>query len=586
VVLPPFVVSAMRIDKHPWRYGSVPGMEILTRASDEETAVLVDAYRRGWWIENKLLSQDWLKRPPIPYTVIVDDTDPETVRQGELPMPPLARTPGKYSLGWGALPPPDNTTGWFRAGDYDTAALGGNLYDRPSISHGPTGLDRLDRCAPPLPSWLMAGIIGRFGLYQNRANVRTFRSSDSRTGNGVIFRGARWISDEETKRLMKEGRHQKTEIPFIPLAQFFAEPPVQGEKRLLWESEAGLLVRWGLFGDQSFLNTEKKTADQRLAFVQFVQRTRYEAVTEKMFAECFGRGFEAMEQILIDYLKKTLAEPIEIKLNFPQDFPEPRLKLATADQIGRILGDWLRMEGNRQEQPAMRAKFLDAAGRMLTRAYKMDNGLPPGAEPKPEEEKDFRPIPRKAGEPVVHLEPFVVLAERIHDPGLQAVFGLYEHDIGDDEKARAFLEKAAKAGVVRPTAYLVLAQLRQAEAAIKPLGRDGKLSAAQADFILEPAKVALRSSATVEAWGQIVETLARCEVKPSSADLEIIVAGVSQFPRDISLARRTALLCIQAGNPEHALELIDRSIPFVPDEDTRQKFQTLRTSLSASAHSR
>jgi hypothetical protein len=184
---------------------------------------------------------------------------------------------------------------------------------------------------------------------------------------------------------------------------------------------------------------------------------------------------------------------------------------------------------------------------------------------------------------LVRLKPFVVSAERIHDAGLLAVFGLYEHDIGDDEKARVYLDKAAKSGVIRPTAYLVLAQLRQAEAIAKPLGRDGKLSAAQVSFILEPVKVALRSSATAQAWDLTVETLARCDVKPTSADIKGIVEGVSQFPRDTSLALRTARLCVQAGQLKHATTLIDKSMPFAPDENTRQTFQTLRASLSVGA---
>jgi hypothetical protein len=566
-------------------------MEILTRASDENTRYLLDAYQRSWWVENEVLPENWLQGSLVPYTVIIDDTDPKILSPNGGSVAPIMERSSINSRSWNfsgraeaSLPV---MSGWVRAADHDTTALSTNLYHRPNFFHDPTGLDRLDRCEPPLPSWLIAGLVGRFGLFEMRGHVVFTFSRDPGVSPAVIFRRARWVSDEETARLLKE-RHHKTEIPFISLAQFFAEPPPQGESRALWESEAGLFVRWGLFGPRGFFGLEKKPTERRQALVQFVHRARYEPVSETMFTECFGCGFGAMERILNDYLIETLAKPMEIKLNFLRNFPEPELKPATADQIGRILGDWLRMQGQsiHREQPEMSAKLLDAAGRILTRANKMDNGLPLDAEPVPQEGKDFQPISPKPGEPIVHLKPFVVSAERIHDPGLLAVVGLYEHDIGADEKARAFLEKAAKAGVVRPTAYLVLAQLRLAEAVAKPLGRDGKLSAKQADSILEPVKVALRSAARLEAWDLTVETLARCEVKPSSADLETIAAGVSQFPRSTSLALKTAELCTQSGNSKRAVELIDKSIPFVPDEDTRQKFQTLRTSLSASARSR
>ena len=57
------------------------------------------------------------------------------------------------------------------------------------------------------------------------------------------------------------------------------------------------------------------------------------------------------------------------------------------------------------------------------------------------------------------MKPFVVAASHIHDPALLAVFGLYEHDVGNVGQARELLEAASANGAVRPRAYVALAKL-------------------------------------------------------------------------------------------------------------------------------
>lgn len=64
-----FLISAPRIDNNPWRYGTVAGFEILSRASDEQTKWVTDALQRGAAIEDAILPPDWLPRPAVPYTI-------------------------------------------------------------------------------------------------------------------------------------------------------------------------------------------------------------------------------------------------------------------------------------------------------------------------------------------------------------------------------------------------------------------------------------------------------------------------------------------------------------------------------------
>jgi hypothetical protein len=125
VALPPYVVSAMRNDKNPWCYGSVPGIEVLTRASDAATCNLLDALRRGLWVEDKLLPESWRPQAPVPYTVIVDDTDLKPDQQTELYV--AHPTPGllKDTLGYAGVLPRHVTSeegGEVNAEDSDIAA--------------------------------------------------------------------------------------------------------------------------------------------------------------------------------------------------------------------------------------------------------------------------------------------------------------------------------------------------------------------------------------------------------------------------------------------------------------------------------
>jgi len=585
VELPRYVVSAIRIDKNPWRYAAVPGFEILSRASDHDTSWVLHALQLGRWTEDKVLPADWRPRSPVPYTVIIDNTNLAAVGRAELHADPLTFNSPADAFAWG-LPPQDVKvwTDRFAARDADTFALNVNVYDAElrGLGYGSISLERQERCAPPLPRWLMYGLEGkRFGLFRNGFMPQNIMAVFRVSGNTrLVGPGTLWISIEETKRLQKEfkaAKHKRKNgelavaatIPFIPLDRLFTEPPPEDETSAQWESEAALFVRWGLFDSQ------QKDPATRQAFVRFVERARRERVTEPMFTECFGRGYAAMERTLREYLTRVLAQPLTIDLDYPSDLPEPWLSQATADQIGRILGDWLRLQGRnlRRQDPALAAKFLGAAGRMLMRAYQIDNGLPPDAAPA---------APRAAGAPGVVLQPFVVSAERVHDPGLLATFGLYEHDVGDDAKARPFLEKAVETGVARPQARVVLSELRYAEAIAHPAGSDGRITKPQAEHILAPLRSVLPEGATIESYGLIVETWAHGEAGPSDLDVKLMVEGVSRYPQSPILAFRAAAICAQSGRFATARQIIDQGLVFVTDARTQARFEQLRAQVAES----
>ena len=588
IMMERFIVTATRIEKNPWRYASLPGFEVLSRASDEETNWSLDALWRGWWFENEVLPKDWLPQSPVPYTVIIDNTNLEVVSRGELHSPPVVFRPPDDALTWGPLS--DRARVWrshFEAQDDDTLAANTNVYqaDTRTPAYGSISLERLFRCAPPLPRWLIVGLIGPdHGVFREyfmpmsawQNGVPLIGIGRAEVARQAVGPGLLWVSLDETQRLLQQLKKDKrTRIALLPLRELFAEAPPSAGSLPLWDSEAALFVRWGLMGPGH------ADAAMAKAFLELVRRARREPVTEQVFADCFGFGYAAMEEKLEAFLKAVLGQPNVINLAFPSEFPEVDTKAATADQIGRILGDWLRMQGDslRTKDPKTSGDFLKAAGQMLLRAYRDDNGLPPDVNPAPLGERTADPAQQAALGSAVAMKPFVVTAARIHDPGLLSVYGLYERDLGNNEKAREFLEAAVSAEVVRPKAYLALAELRYAEAITQPSGADGKLSAQQAASIFEPLQTALRYCPVVDVYRLIVKVWFHCEVKPTSPEIERMVEGVAHFPRDTVLALRSALVCAEGGDTARAVELIDKALVFATKESDRTYLKRVRSAL-------
>ncbi len=588
VVLPPLEVTA---DKRPWHYGSLPGFEILTREPDYHTTNFLVRYLRSWLIESEVIPAGWLRESPIPYTIIIDDTDPAL--PGQAIVAPLARATnydvfGWTLSGWGYDPLAEKVTplrGWIHAADDDTTVLGANLWAAPHMDYAPTWLDRIDRCAPSLPRWVVAGLIGRYGLFEGRTDMvyailrGSITETDVPTGrmiyardattSSAVFRGIRWISTSDSKRLLNDFSHHPgtAEIPFIPLQEFFSESPPTPERELLWESEAGLLIRWGLLGTKGRVSSERR--DQ---FVKFVDRQRSEPVTETMLTECFGYGYAALEKELTEYLRKTLGKDIQIKMKVLDGFRPVDFKPATPDQVGRILGDWLRMQGAslKDTEPATAKAFLDSAGKTLRRAWLRSPQLVLGPGSRETAGSADLSAALRASE---------ISAADIPNPDFLAVCGLYEYDIGEYKLARDLLEIAVSSGTTRPRAHFLLAELRFREVVAKPAGRNGDLSVAQATYVLQVLKPALPPAFSPRPWQLMVDTLAHCESTPSAANLDMIIKGAAQFPRDASLQLGTARLCLKSGERERAMEVINQAFPLVVDEKVRNEFQELRASI-------
>ena len=570
-VLPPLVVSALRIDRNPWRYAKVEGFEILTRADNLETYEVLEALQRGEALEDHVIPPQWRAAPAVPYTVIVDNADLPTVATGRTRTNPIQLDLPADALAWHEYEKSTRVTSvTFSAGDRDTFAINRNIYGHAVGGlNGTVTLEKLVRSTPPLPGWLMVGLVGRnSGVFRESFFVNTEDASD------VIGPGLLWVSPSETKRLLQEiGKYgPRTTVQLLPLDELFTEAPPPPAKLALWESEAALLVHWALFGPGH-------AGPGYAALVALVERARSAPVTEAMFVECFGMTYRKMRAVLAAYLVQQLPAVTHVKVALRIPLTTSYFKPATSDQIGRILGDWLRMRAAfvQERDPLLSRQLLTAANRVMERAYRDDNGLPPDVNPAHAGTESRSALPSNAG-PMVTLSPMVIAANRIRDPLLLAVYGLYEHQSGAIEQARELLEKAAKAHTPRPEAFRVLAGLRYDEAVAHPAGAERKLNIRQVTSVLEPLRVCLERTPGSNAYLLFIDAWEHCDTPPSRDDMAVVSEAVRRFPRNALLVFRAARLSAGAGYAADARAFLEQGLPFASDQ-ARTAFGQLRSSL-------
>lgn len=591
VMMKQFVVEATRIDEHPWLYVALPDYEILSRCDSGQTEAVARHIYESIDLEKRLVPGVDLAPLATPMTLIMFDHQPSQTVAGFLPerIKPEADLPNFGDV----IQPGRWMTGGIDTCDSDTHCVVQNRWKMKwdwaggGLGRGPipTGLlFQLDQCVPPLPRWFEYGFIGPCGL------LRMARARDPKTGElrGMIVAAPLWISAADTKALLAASRKSGAPPQLPPVQDLFRpmgaseEIPSTTWPSAEWMAEAALFLRWGLFPDATADTGHEK------AFASFIERSRTEPVTETMFRECFGFGYEHMQTELGHYLVTTAEQPELLGYPFLGDWP-PRdseflARTATTDEIGRILGDWLRMQGDSLHvaNPELHDAYLRVAGRILERAYREDNGLPPGVDLLPAGEFSAPPSNGRGATPAVVRQPLVVSADKIHDARLQAVYGLYAYDVGDTKLAHALLVAATNAAVPRPAAYLVLARLNFQEAEAYPAANANQYSAGQVAGILGPLLAIIKRSWKLEASGYklMADTWTRSVVKPSRSNLAVLLDGIDRYPLDSSLVCSVAKLCAQWGYVPEAEQVIDRGLKVAGQDATRQLL-SLRTSLQA-----
>lgn len=564
VELEPFVVSVLRTDLKAWRYLNFDKFEILSRATEDQTYWWANALRLGVLIEDRIIPKEWMRESLVPNTVIMDGMETGDLSSSRLRSQPLIFGNSGDAVEWGELS--GKTRGWtdrLRAKDEDTYAVCVNTFgadtNRPACA---ISVDRILRCTPQFPRWLTAGLTGKnCGIFRE-AFAPVVDSLSEDIIQGAKGPGTLWGSRGETERLLKILKKNKALLIVMPsLDKLFAETSDVNENPILWESEAALLVRWGLTGPG---RTDPKMFH---AFMELVEQGRRTPITEKDFIGYFGFGFATMEEKLTDYLKTTLGQPISVELNISSHSDEFEMKEASADQVGRILGDWSRMQAAslKTKDPKTSIEFLRSAGQFLERAYRYDNGIP---QPK-------KPHDTQSGE-IPNENSLYISSAKILDLKLLSVYGLYENDVRNEDQAAELLEAATNLTVIRPKAYLTLAEIYYKRAMAKPFGSNGALSVQQVHSILKLLDAPANAPYSSENYRMRIETWEHGEAIPSANDIENIVRGVEQFPRYTSLVYHSGAICRKYGYFAQAKALAKVGLLFADDEKNRELFEKLR----------
>lgn len=279
----------------------------------------------------------------------------------------------------------------------------------------------------------------------------------------------------------------------MPFDEMFAMEPAQRDAH--WAAQCYAFVHMCLYASGK---------PYQKAFIEFISRLQKEAVSEKLFQDCFHRNYRQIATELRGYLQYTAHTYVEFKAKKGQELPEPppiAIRDATASEVGRIKGETLRLGGHD-----------DAAHLTLIAPY--------------------------------------VRGER--EPRLLAALGLDEARAGHDDRARKFLEEAAREKAVRARAYLELARLRYEEA-LKDPKEAGKLSREQIEYVQAPLLTARTQPPPLPGeYALLADIWTHAAIAPTREQFAVLLEGVAEFPRDPNLAMQVAVLGAKHGFEKEA----------------------------------
>lgn len=505
VKLPPFVVEQTGGAK--WRYGEIPGCEILARCDDATTERTVLAFHRANQLLSLILPDRFQIKTEATKTLILYDEKLWPLAKREafanmlLSNPSLALeesvesaihqgsvrknlSPGTQLLA-SESPTRTPSPSFFnnlQLSDADSMAIFAMVSDA-RIDPWDTILtpayvgNVVNARSPSFPAWFRCGFLGIYTALKYKDNTLAGRSSG-------------W---EERKHSYAEDR-SNVAGQIIPLGDFLGmSAQGEGPKPPLWAAEAELFVSWGMDPDDS---------NRVDGFWDFVEHCCTHPATESFFRKCFGLGFAEATSQMAAYRTHIMRWNLDKKLG---EIPPLQLRDAAPGEIARIKGEWERLETRyvRKNLPDLEDTYVRQARRTLLRAF--DQG-----------DRDSR---------------------------LLATLGLLELDAHNKTSARIYLEDAVNQSVIRPRAYFELAQLRYDELLARSTRNDRKLGAAQADLILAPLVAVHRQAPPLpQVYELMADVCINCAIPPDSRVMTALEEGVKLFPADNELVSRMAIL--------------------------------------------
>ena len=525
-----------------WRYAKIPGIEILSGASDRETQKLL----RDFQLFNAAIGVVWpaLKtHRPLPMSLILcgpgkfdafKQTDDRKVDAGEASV--LLRSPEQAAivLNFAAkvidlVPSESDAVETAPSGSVTTDDPSATT-DNPSATRATMEMDYyrqlyheyvrylLSFNQPRLPAWLEEGLAQLLMGMRVEPKFIEFAKLEDPNLRDLPGDGQR---DHDFNRTLARGG-------LMTMEEFFAvtydSPEATNQFSSRWAKQAQGLVHMWLYGEGRRYNK---------GFAQFVARSGREPVTEPMFKECFGMGYKNMLTAFRIYAGDTAYQHLEFNARNGGGIPEPaplELRDATQAEVARIKGEAETLAGH-----------ADAAHDELLAAY----------------------------------------IRGTIDAPLLAALGMNEKVRGETVRARKFLEAAAKENVVRPRAYLELANLRLAEAQHVSTGTaPAPLSADQTRSVLQPLLIARQQPPPMpEIYELMADVWLHSSIPPAKADLAAINQGVLIFQRRPLLLLHAAELNGKYGDPAEARTMAEFGIQLSRTPDARQAFGEVLAAL-------
>jgi hypothetical protein len=505
----------------PWHYIAVPGFEVLSHCPDAFNRDYAHALRSATAARLALLPESFWGDMPTPMKIILYDRKPDD-HEG-------FRSRSPIDLSW------DGESAAVRGaeaimlshplvvGDGDTFISCGNYWDvmfnTTDLSVDPDSEVRLRNRAPRLPGWFVAGVVGPRGIYVNH---RVLPAADGET---LVLRSAVWENSAATIDLQQEEEaalaghpHPRPHV-LLPLAELFGGT-VKPAQEDLWNAEAALFVRWGLY-----------ESGNRAGFLALVEEACQAPVTEDVLKRCLGLSSADVHDRLAAFLPAAVSDPITVALPAAAH-PPLRARNATSAEVARIIGDWGRLESLSLgiEDVDYQQECLEQAERVFARNFN----------------------------------------DRNSDPLFLASYGLFAAQEGKAKQAEAALGQAVRAGVLRPRAYVELARLKL-EAALPPsphgIGDLGEAEFTEITALLATARHQMPS--LLSSYQVLARALAHAPATPTRADLWALEGATRYFPANVPFAHRVAALYVGAGYPEEATAIVNRSMKFAGSDAER-----------------
>jgi hypothetical protein len=524
-MLPPFIVQSVT-----WRYAHPPGFEVLSRWSDTKTEIFASAALAAGEMFDRVLPPEFQAKLSVPAVYILV---PDSGNDG-LSAPLMAQL--LAHAGTGAAPGQRPKVGFLpnlMLWDADSLAVflvqPGRSIDLTRVVYSDERVRlSLERRVPALPRWFIDGFCD---LYQGMQ----FSRGAAETGT------AAWMSQGQMAALVRDPDFPRQ---LLPLAEIFADPTTSPNETkdhaVLRLAETSLFIRWALDGQDH---------PRRVALWKLVSDAATGPVTEDHFAELFGEDYAWALNDLSDYLPWALTHSLPLSPVMAPADSDIKLRDATPAEVGRIEGDWERLEMDRVgiQFPELKPKYRDHAQDTFNLAYQ-DNKT---------------------------------------DPGLLGAMGLFELECGKPALADPLLRKAVAGHVVRPRVYYELVRLLFNELTNgQPGASQARLSPIQAATLLMLLDEGRAQSPPLpEEYGLYYQIALATSAKPTPAVMQACREGVRLFPGDPAVIYDAAITLADGGDLSAAYDVVKTGLSINSDPQLHTRLAGLQGKLESALQS-